>query len=290
MNKPGELLRLYQEIDIPEDLEFTIRKIILNKEKRMKKNRIIKAAAATAAAIILIFVGSVNASPAMANAMSDIPVLKNLVQLVTIREMVYEDENHEAQVKVPEVTGLADQQLESALNEKYLEESTKLYNDFLNEVGEAELTPAKLGLFTNYNVKTNTDDLYVIESIKTEIAASGSESVHYDNIDLKNQLIITLPGLFKDDSYIDVISDNIKKQMQDQMAADENLTYFIDANDGMGGFSKISPDQPFYINADHKLAIAFNEYDVAPGFMGIVEFVVPTEAIQDILVSNTYVK
>ncbi len=290
MNKIDGLLQTYQEIDIPEDLEFTIRKIISKKEKRMKKNRSIRITATTAAAVIIVFAGTVNASPAAANAMSDIPVLKELVQLVTLREMIYEDENHEADVKVPKVTGLENTQLESALNEKYLEESTKLYHDFLKEVGEAELTPAKLGLFTDYSVKTNTDDLYVIERIKTEIAASGSESVHYDNIDLKNQLIITLPGLFQDDSYIDVISNNIIKQMQDKMAADENLTYFIDVKDGMGGFAKISQDQPFYINSEHKLVIVFNEYDVAPGYMGIVDFIIPTEVIQDILVSDTYIK
>jgi hypothetical protein len=45
----------------------------------------------------------------------------------------------------------------------------------------------------------------------------------------------------------------------------------------------------FYINEDGKLVISFNEYDVAPGFMGVVEFVIPTDLIKDLLVSDYYI-
>ncbi|MFB8736384.1 hypothetical protein ACEQPO_30285 [Bacillus sp. SL00103] len=37
----------------------------------------------------------------------------------------------------------------------------------------------------------------------------------YDTIDKKNHVLITLPSLFKDDRYIDVISENIKEQNEE---------------------------------------------------------------------------
>lgn len=58
----------------------------------------------------------------------------------------------------------------------------------------------------------------------------------------------------------------------------------------LGAFTNINKEQNFYINKDHQLVIAFNEYEVAPGYMGPVEFIVPTKQIQSVLVSNEYLK
>lgn len=281
-----QLKNQYNNIEIPDKLEIFIRNTIRKNEKIIKRNKIIKTTLAALATIAIIFIGIVNISPTAANAMSKIPVIKNIVQVVTFRELVYQDETHIAKVKVPHILGLGSSDLEKSLNEKYLEENTELYNKFLEEIGEEELSPQILALYTNYKIKTNTDDLIVVESIKTEIAASGRESVHYDNIDLKNKIIITLPSLFKDDSYIDVISEEIKTQMRQQMDTDIEKMYFIEGEGSTGGFNKIDPEQTFYINSDAKLVIVFDEYEVAPGSMGIVEFVIPTEKLQDILVSS----
>jgi len=38
----------------------------------------------------------------------------------------------------------------------------------------------------------------------------------------------------------------------------------------------------FYINADHQLTVVFNEGDVAPMYMGVVEFTIPNEVVADI--------
>lgn len=256
----------------------------------MKRNRIIKTSAATAAAVIIIFTGIVNLSQTAASAVSGIAVVKNLVQLVMFKELYYQDERYTADIKVPQVEGLENSDLEKALNKKYLDENTELYDKFLLEIGQEELTPQILALYTNYKVKTNKENLFVVERMKTEIAASGKEAVTYDNIDLINQIIITLPSLFKDESYVDVISANIKTQMRQQMDTDIEKMFFIEGDGSTGGFNKINLEQLFYINAYSKLVIVFNEYEVAPGSMGIVEFVIPTEKIQDILVSNAYIK
>ncbi len=285
----SDMKKEYENTPIPEELDFLVRRTLKkenNKQKRHKWTKNIMTGVASAAALFVI---TVNVSPAAANAMAEVPALGNLVKVVTFREYTYKDGHYEADVKVPKVTGLDNMELEKHLNEKYLEENTKLYKDFIKEIGTDDLNKANLALFTDYKVILDTDSLLVMANEKLEIAASGAQSVHYDTIDKKNQLVITLSSLFKDDSYIDVITKNILSQMKEQMAKDEGKTYFI-ADGTEDGFKTISADQNFYLNKDGKLVISFNEYDVAPGVMGIVEFVIPTEAIKDILVSDYYVK
>lgn len=289
MNNVKQLVRNYQDIAIPADLESIITNTIVRKEKDMKRRTVIKISLASVAAMAIVFVTTVNLSPVAADAMLRIPVISSLVRLVTFRELVYQDDRHFAQIKVPHVEGLEDNDLELALNKKYLDENTELYRKFLRDIGKEELSPQIMALYTNYTVKTNVDGLFVVERIKTEIAASGKETICYDNIDLKNQLIITLPSLFVDDSYIDVITAEIKDQMRQQIDVGEGMMYFIQEDGAVGGFDKIRSDQTFYIRSDAKLVIVFDEYEVAPGSMGIVEFVIPTEKIRDILVSSYYV-
>jgi hypothetical protein len=290
MDNLKQLETEYSNTKIPEELEHVVKQTIIKKQKKMRFENMIKMTAFSAASIIAVFIITVNSSAAAAEAMSNIPVVKNLVRLVMIRELSYQDANHEAKVEVPKVEGLTDKSLEAALNKKYLEENTKLYEDFMKELGDNELTPQNLALYTDYAVKVNTEDFMVVQGVTTQIAASGTESVVFDNIDLKNQLIITLPSLFKDDSYVDVISENIIEQMKQRMDKEEGVMFFIEADGDIGGFNKIKSDQSFYINSDSKLVISFNEYEVAPGVMGMVEFVIPTEVIQDLLVSNTYIR
>ncbi|WP_268745207.1 RsiV family protein [Bacillus cihuensis] len=114
----------------------------------------------------------------------------------------------------------------------------------------------------------------------------------FDTIDKKNQILINLPSLFEDEDYVDVISENIKEQMKSQMKANPEVSYWVS---GIGEeifdpFEKIVKEQNFYINNQGKLVISFDKYEVSPGYMGVVEFIIPTEVIQDQLVSNEYIK
>ena len=56
--------------------------------------------------------------------------------------------------------------------------------------------------------------------------------------------------------------------------ADENVVYWLDDEDiREWNLEKIATDQDFYINAEGKVVICFDEYEVAPGYMGCVEFI-----------------
>jgi hypothetical protein len=55
-------------------------------------------------------------------------------------------------------------------------------------------------------------------------------------------------------------------------------------------FEKITANHNFYINQDNKLVISFDKYEVAPGYMGVVEFIIPTEILSGDLVGSEYIK
>jgi hypothetical protein len=290
MNELRRLKRDYESTPIPGDLESAVSKMIDKQSRTLRRLAVLRAAAASGVAVFLVFVAVVNLSPAAASAMGQIPVVRSLVRLVTFTEISYQDGNRSANIKVPQVEGLEDSDLAEFLNQKYLQEGSDLFKKFVEGYGEGQWSPQVLE--ANFKVKASTENIFAVETIVTEIAGSAKESVHYDNIDLENQIIITLPSLFTDDRYIDVISDNIKAQMRQKTNLEEGIMYFIKGESTLvsDGFDKIAPEQTFYINSDYKLVIVFNEYEVAPGSMGIVEFVVPTEAIQDLLVSNAYIR
>ena len=81
-----------------------------------------------------------------------------------------------------------------------------------------------------------------------------------------------------DSNYKEAISENIKEQMRQQMAEDENVFYWVDYEEVPAwNFEEISDDVSFYVNEQDELVICFNEGDVAPMYMGCVEFTIPRE-------------
>ncbi|WP_352420438.1 DUF3298 domain-containing protein [Proteiniborus sp.] len=291
--KVEELKRQYMDIPIPEKLDFIVRKTLKDGGiKDMKKNNKYKWISA-AAAVAIIFTASINISPSFAETLSEVPVIKGLVKVLTFREYKVDEDNYNADIKVPAVEGLENKDLENSLNKKYIEENKKLYEDFMADVEDLKANGGgHLGIDSGYEVKADNDKILSIGRYVVNTAASSSTVFKFDTIDKENQVLITLPSLFKDDSYIDVISENIIEQMKEQMKADEGKVYWIEGyveEDPTSAFEKISSDQNFYITENNKLVISFNKYDVAPGYMGVVEFEIPTDAISNILVSNEYI-
>lgn len=296
-NNLEHLKREYMNTPIPEQLDSAVKKAFKDSKKNIRKInalRLIRAIAASIAVAVTIFTAGVNTSPTFANALSEIPVVGNIVKVLTLKQYFIKENNIFADIKTPSIQGLGDKNLENSLNEKYLSENKKLYEEFMSRVGDLEkLGDAHLGIDTGYVVKTDTDRILSIGRYVLNIAGSSSTVFKYDTIDKKNQVLITLPSLFKDDSYVDIISENIKEQMLEQHKSNDYMTYWVEGIElgyTFDPFEKISPEQSFYINPENKLVISFDKYEVAPGYMGVIEFVIPTEILSDILVGDEYIK
>lgn len=282
----------YENIEIPDELEFLVRTTIKEQEKKMKRKNIINKSVIAAAVAGVVFVGSINLSSEISYALSEVPVLGSIVRVLTFKTFELKDNNFDAELKTPAIEGL-DSKLEAMLNQKYLDENQKLYDDFMKEIDElkkADMDEAHMGIASGYEVKTDTDKLLVIGRYVVNTAGSSSTTIKYDTIDKQNKLLITLPSLFKDEAYIDIISENIKAQMKEQMKDENNVYWLEDEMMGDENFSKIDKNQSFYITKDNQLVIAFDKYEVAPGYMGNPEFIIPSELLKDVLVSEEYIK
>ena len=162
--------------------------------------------------------------------------------------------------------------------EATVEELIRQFEDTLSEEGYH-------GLHVTQEVVTDNARYYTVKLSVLETEASGYEHNQFYTIDKQTGNVVTLEDLFAEGSdYISAISENIKTQMREQMAADEGVIYFLD-NDDMPefNFQGITEQTNFYFNEKDELVIAFDEYEVAPGSMGAPEFVIPQEVTAAIL-------
>ncbi|MDQ0089030.1 hypothetical protein J2T12_002440 [Paenibacillus anaericanus] len=294
-NNIEQLQKEYQEVPIPEELDMIVSRSIQQSLKGNRNKRTKYKWFASAGTAALIFLIAINASTSVANALSSIPGVDRIIKVLTFREYIVEEPNYDANIKIPAITNMDNKALELGLNNKYLSENKALYDKFQAEMNDLKKQGGgHLGLDTDYEVKTDNERIFSIGRYVVETVGSSSMEVTFDTIDKKNQILITLPMLFKDNQYIERISDNIKEQMKAQMKADPDKVYWLSETDDdvppTEEFKTIAEDQSFYINSDDKLVIVFNKYDVAPGYMGSVEFVIPTEAIAGDLVSDKYIQ
>ena len=289
--KSVELLRAMGEIDedlIAEAAEPKAASVVAMKEYRTKpKKRCGKAvagfAAAAAAAVILL----PNLSPSVAYAWEKMPVLSTIVKVVVWRDYHVEEGRYEANVSVPKVTVKPEEGADEAVKEQ-LKQSVDQINASVEEMTDQIIAEFEAGLerdqelqgadhiHVGHEVVTDNDRYFSMKVWFVEEMGSGFEQDHYYTIDRSTGKILTLADLFADDSYIETISEEIKRQMAEQMAADENVYYWLNDPDiPEWNFKQISEDQSFYINNDGVLVICFNEGDVAPMYMGCVSFEMP---------------
>ncbi|MDU1339987.1 MAG: DUF3298 domain-containing protein [Clostridium butyricum] len=293
-----QLKKNYMDVPIPVELDFIVKKSLEDNGVKITNSRSnfkgIKIAAASIVAATALFTVGVNSSPVFAASLSNVPVVGSIVKILTFREYTVNEDSYNADIKVPSIQGLENKDLENNLNDKYLTENKKLYEDFMADMEDMKSKgDGHLGVSSGYVVKTDNDKLLSIGRYVVNTVGSSSTTMKYDTIDKQSEILITLPSLFKNDSYVNIISENIKKQMIEQNKADENKFYWVEGIEkdiNMDLFEKISKDQNFYINSEGKLVISFDKYEVAPGYMGVVEFVIPTEILSDSLVSNEYIK
>lgn len=298
--KLEQLKKEYMDVPIPQELDFVVKRALKEsgikmtkmKERKKKFSGIAKIAVAIAAAIAIMIVG-VNTSPVFAENLSKVPLVGGIVKVLTFREYAVNEDTYNADIKTLAISGLENKNLENSLNKKYLQENEQLYKQFMMEMEDLKKQGGgHLGVDSGYVVKTDTDRILSVGRYVVNTMASSSTTFEYDTIDKQKEILITLPSLFRDDSYVDVISENIKQQMRKQHQADDSKMYWVEGVEKEGLvelFEKIAKEQNFYINTDEKLVISFNKYEVAPGYMGVVEFVIPTEVISDLLVGNEYI-
>lgn len=252
-----------------------------------------------AAAAVALFIILPNTSANVAYAMSGIPVVGRLVEAVTFRNYQYESERHMADVQVPELVVKEDHKenaeisVPEAETAETIQKTTEEINREIKEItdqiiGEFEenlkYEEGYQDILVKSEVINTTEQYFTLKLICYQGAGSGAEWNYFYTIDLNTGERLALKDLFMDGAdYITPISDSIKQQMQEQMDADENVYYWLHDEDvPEWNFKQITDETSFYLNENNDIVISFNEGDVAPMYMGCVEFVIPGDLLADI--------
>ena len=159
--------------------------------------------------------------------------------------------------------------------EQYTEEAKQRaeeYHQAFLETGgtEEEWKEHDIAISVDYEVKCENEKYLSFVVYGTENWSSAYTTAYYYNLDANTLLDITLEDLFGP-QYVEVINEQIKTQMKEREAKGDESFFGPE----MGGFETITEETNFYINEDGKAVITFEKYEIAPGYMGRVEFEIP---------------
>nr|WP_308628889.1 DUF3298 domain-containing protein [uncultured Eisenbergiella sp.] len=304
MRKPEDGKKVYDNIEIPEELKDVVNGAIrsMDKEKSLKKHRsrntvkIFRYCGTAAAALLVCMTIGLNTNEVFAKEMSELPIIGSLARVLTIRSYHEKDEGHDITVNVPKIqleetqtdntdtqketfVGDINQEIQSIVDNYVAEAKQKFaeYKEAFFATGgtEEEWGNRDIAVNVDYEVKYQQGNILsmVLTTDEAWVAAYGVR--YYYNLDLSGDRQLTLQDLLGD-NYVEIANESILRQMKERDAADEKAVYWgigKAAEDNMvEGFRSVDENTKFYINKDGNPVVCFEKYEVAPGYMGFQEF------------------
>ena len=308
--RPEDGKNIYDSIDIPDRLSETVKQAIASQsrqerleryrreKKKAAKVRFFRYTAAAAAALMVCMTVGVNSSEAFAREMGELPVIGALARVLTVRSWHGTDGDYEIDLEVPRIEAEAAQEAKTQpvqdFTEKINEEIEKIVDAYMEEARaefqeykkaffetggtQEEWNDRKMDITVDYTVKYQKDNLLSLELVTAKGWVAASQERHYYNLDLDREQALTLEDILGED-YVRICNESIDAQIREQVRTDEMKSYFGYGPDGekddeMGieGFTTVSKDTKFYLNEEGNPVIVFDEYEIAPGYMGMPEF------------------
>ena len=308
--RPEDGKNIYDSIDIPDRLSETVKQAIASQsrqerleryrreKKKVAKVRFFRCTAAAAAALMACMNVGVNSSEVFAREMGELPVIGALARVLTVRSWHGTDGDYEIDLEVPRIEAEAAQEAQTQpvqdFTEKINEEIEKIVDAYMEEARaefqeykkaffetggtQEEWNDRKMDITVDYTVKYQKDNLLSLELVTAKGWVAASQERHYYNLDLDREQALTLEDILGED-YVRICNESIDAQIWEQVRTDEMKSYFGYGPDGeqddeMGieGFTTVSKDTKFYLNEEGNPVIVFDEYEIAPGYMGMPEF------------------
>ena len=271
-------LSIYDNIKIPDELSSVVDSAIHRSAKKMRDTSLMPYSIVSFGLIVcLMFALSVNLSPGIAQAVSNVPLLNTLAKIVTIVSYETFDPSSHIKVTIPVLVDSQNEELEKSVNEsisskinELVSTSKQFAHDFYTLSLEANPEQTEFFPFIidiDYDIYAQTDEFVSFSISKTETYATSSTEKFYYNIDLKTGTSLTLPQLLGT-NFKEIINPIVTAEIANREQADEEQMFFK----GEDGFTSVRDDQPFYLTPEKEVVIIFNEYEIAPGYMGIIEF------------------
>lgn len=274
-----------EDIEVPESVKKRIELTLSDlpeKGNAVKRVRVLPRIASAAACFIFITLLLLpNVSVSYARALEKIPVIGEIVQVVSIRNYFYSDDMHEMDIDVPKIE--ADNSDAADYINKDIDELTKTLVDRFYYDLESIGNDAHGSVYVDYETVTDTDKWFTLKIRVHEAVGSSNTYFKFYHINKLNNKIVQLGDLAANESFYDVLEKEIKRQMQIRMEEDSNLVYWSDDSIIGKDFVTLAPDNNFYFGENGDLVIVFDKYEVAPGYMGTPEFAIGKDVIKDIL-------
>jgi len=250
-----------------------------------------------------------NTSETFAKEMSGLPVIGPIARVLTIRSFEEKTEDYDVKVDVPEVhaeieeMGISDlavgdsaviQNVEDELEaeaflvdinaeiqeivDNHIAQAKEKFDEYKKSFfaaggTEEEWNERDITINVDYEVKYMQGNRLSLVLITDEAWVNAYEVHYYYNVDLAENRELSLEDMLGE-RYVEIANTSILSQMEEQVAADENVVYW-GINDGeemIEGFTTVDEDTDFYTDAEGNPVVCFEKYEVAPGYMGICEF------------------
>ncbi|MFQ8705905.1 MAG: RsiV family protein [Thomasclavelia sp.] len=201
-----------------------------------------------------LFINSVNAC-------------ENNAKLVLLKEKQYETDGTIVTIKFPKVINVNDK-VKKDINKLIL----KTIDTYLDEIKEFDKNPNtehKLIVDINFENYYSDNEIFSFSINSSQILADSYLQKKFYTINLDTGDIYNVEHFLGTD-YQNIILSTVKKQIAENTQKNPNLIYFDEEVNNL----KISIDQPFYINKDNQVVVVFNQFQIAPGYMSLPEFII----------------
>ncbi|BDP54244.1 hypothetical protein EfmJHP35_21680 [Enterococcus faecium] len=287
-----KLKKTYKEQAIPKGLKEEIRQRFIIEEQsfiKAKRRKRRLQGFGVSLAIVMITTSSLLFNSQVRSFAEDLPILGSVIELILGER--FTDRSEKIDIQVPKINTQNEKENKTihGLNQKYFREGQA---DF--EKAEKEYcwkNVLRNWWLGDYQKIVDDNRFLVIERQITQTAADSHVEKRYDTIDKKNSVQLSLPLLFKDDTYLSVLTKEVKRQMAEQVKEDPSKYYWTEQDIQEGTIEKptlVTPTRSFYLNKEHQLVLTFSQYEIAPGYMGTPEFVIPKSVTKTILASEDY--
>ena len=200
-------------------------------------------------------------------SISPINAYENSAKLVLLEEKHYETDGTIVTIKFPQVINV-DDKIKKVINNLILE----TIDTFLDETKEFDKNPNtdhKLIVDINFDNYYSDNDIFSFSINSSQILADSYLQKKFFTINPTTGEIYTVEHFLGSD-YQNIILTAVKKQIAENTKNNPNSIYFDEEVNNLN----ISIDQPFYINRDNHVVIVFNQFQIAPGYMSLPEFII----------------
>ncbi len=226
----------YRAGEIPEQLEDELFKRFTIAKKKVKVKRQVKHAVhiglGIVCSVLILFAGVQNRDFRV--WATEIPVLGELVSIITGKTYSFQEEESGIRIAVPKIIGK--EEIHDQLNRKYLAEGQQAYEEGVKEIKK---NGQQIDTTGGYRILVNDERFLVIDRSIEQTIASTQTNNQFDTLDKQNEVLVSLPLLFKNDDYLIALSKEIEEQMKNRMEKNPESTYFALEDNGSFLLKKI---------------------------------------------------